>query len=90
VNPLWPGVHFVLGADEAAGQAAPVKAPTTIRALFSLPGFVALAQLAGVFGDRYARVIRLRRRKKPRDVGSAAGAAEPGTTSGPAAHGTCR
>jgi transposase len=59
-----------------------VKAPRTIRALFSVPGFVAQAQLAGVFGDRYARVIRLRRRKScalrsvwwavPEPVGSAA------------------
>jgi hypothetical protein len=45
------------------GQAAPVKAPRSIRALFSLPGFVAQAQLGGVFGDWYARVICLRRRK---------------------------
>jgi hypothetical protein len=38
--------------------------PTSIRALFSLPGFVAASWLIGVFGDRYARVLVLRRRKK--------------------------
>src|SRR6266852_4719538 len=32
--------------------------------LFSLPGFVAEARLLGVFGDRYARIVVLRRRKK--------------------------
>ena len=37
--------------------------PTSIRALFSLPGFVAASRLHGVFGDRYARVLVLRRRK---------------------------
>jgi len=60
-----------------AWQATLVKAPTRppIRALFSQPGFVAQAQLAGVFGDRYARVIRLRRRKKLRGAGSAVGGA---------------
>ena len=38
--------------------------PTLLRALFSLPGFVAASRLLGVFGDRYARVLVLRRRKK--------------------------
>ena len=38
--------------------------PTSLRALFSLPGFVAASHLVGVFGDRYARVLVLRRRKK--------------------------
>ena len=37
--------------------------PTSIRALFSLPGFVAASRLIGVFGDCYARVLVLRRRK---------------------------
>ena len=41
-----------------------MKKPYTIRQLFSLPGFVANSKLRGVFGDRYARVIVLRRRKK--------------------------
>jgi hypothetical protein len=38
-----------------------MKNPTSIRALFSLPGFVATSRLVGVFGDRYARVLVLRR-----------------------------
>ncbi len=41
-----------------------MKNPKTLRSLFTLLGFVASANLAGVFGDRYARVIKLRRRKK--------------------------
>ena len=28
--------------------------PTSLRALFSLPGFVAASRLPGVFGNRYA------------------------------------
>lgn len=35
--------------------------PTSLRALFSLPGFIATSRLLGVFGDRYARVLVLRR-----------------------------
>src|SRR3990172_6467910 len=85
-----PTFRSCLALTKLLGHAAPVKAPTTIRALFSLPGFVAMAQLARVFGDRYARVIRLRRRKKPRSAGSAAGAAATVTTSDPAGCGTCR
>lgn len=41
-----------------------MKEPKTIRSLFSQAGFVAEVGLHGVIGDRYARVIRLRRRKK--------------------------
>lgn len=37
--------------------------PKSIRALFALPGFTASSKLVGVFGDRYARVIHLKRRK---------------------------
>ncbi len=40
----------------------------TIRSLFTMPGFVANARLVGIFGDRYARVIGLKRRKKQPDV----------------------
>ncbi len=40
-----------------------MKPPNSIRALFSLPGFIAASALGGVFGDRYARVIVLRRQK---------------------------
>lgn len=41
-----------------------MKEPRTIRSLFSQAGFVAGDRLYGVIGDRYARVIRLSRRKK--------------------------
>jgi hypothetical protein len=41
-----------------------MKSPKTIKDLFSFPGFVANARLTGLFGDRYARVVTLRRRKK--------------------------
>jgi hypothetical protein len=40
-----------------------MKNTKSIRSLFSLPGFVAASRSSGVFGDRYARVIKLRRRK---------------------------
>jgi len=42
--------------------------PKTIRSLFVFPGFTAAPKLAGVFGDRYARVIQLKRRKKQPSV----------------------
>ena len=38
--------------------------PTSLRALFSLLGFVAASRLVGFFGDRYTRVLVLQRRKK--------------------------
>ena len=41
-----------------------MKSPRTLRELFSMPGFVASATLEGVFGDHYARVVILERRKK--------------------------
>lgn len=56
-------------------QANDMKNPNSIRGLFALPGFVATSKMAGVFGDRYARIIKLRRRKKrqsARIVGTAA------------------
>ena len=37
--------------------------PESIRALFAFPGFTASSKLLGVFADRYARVIQLKRRK---------------------------
>lgn len=54
-----------------------MKEPRSLRALFSMPGFIANSQLKGVLGDRYARAITLRRRKKQRSarvVDNAAGA----------------
>ncbi len=41
-----------------------MKNPKSIRSLFALPGFTASSKLVGIFGDRYARVIHLNRRKK--------------------------
>ena len=40
-----------------------MKDAKTIRALFTMSGFVASARLVGVFGDRYARIIKLKWRK---------------------------
>ena len=40
-----------------------MKNSQSIRSLFALPGFVVGAGLKGLFGDRYARVILLKRRK---------------------------
>ena len=58
--------------------------PTSLRALFSLPGFVAASRLHGVFGDRYARVLVLRRRKKQRFARSVDTGAADATTNAPA------
>lgn len=58
-----------------------MKAPKTLRSLFSQHGFVAEAKLHGVVGDRYARVIRLTRRKKQAFVLSAGSDVEVDTTS---------
>lgn len=54
--------------------------PKTIRSLFAFPGFTAASKLEGVFGDRYARVIQLKRRKKQPSVLSVVTAADGGTT----------
>ena len=43
-----------------------MKNPKSIRTLFTLPGFNASSKLMGLFGDRYARIVRLRRGKKLR------------------------
>lgn len=57
-----------------------MKNPKSIRGLFAMPGFVAASKLVGVFGDRYARVIKLKRRKKPLSVRSVDIAAKVVTT----------
>ena len=67
-----------------------MKPPKTIRSLFALPGFVPVSSLGGVFGDRYARVIVLRRRKKLLRAPSAVIAVAAGTTEGPVEPGICR
>ncbi len=41
-----------------------MKKPRSIREFFSFPGFVTNAKLQGLFGDRFARIVVLRRRKK--------------------------
>ena len=54
--------------------------PTSIRALFSLPGFVAASRLVGFCGDRYARILVLRRRnilRAARSVGTVAAISRP-------------
>ena len=65
-------------------QSHRMKNPTSIRALFSLPGFVAASRLIGVFGDRYARILVLRRRKKRHAARSVATVAAVATTNAPA------
>ena len=62
-----------------------MKNPRSIRTLFSLSGFVAASRLVGFFGDRYARVLVLRRRKKRRAARSVGTVAAAGTPSAPAA-----
>ena len=59
-----------------------MKTPKSIRSLFTLPGFVAASRLSGVFGDRYARVMKLRRRKKQPSVRTVDTAAGGVTTNG--------
>lgn len=40
-----------------------MKHPRSIRSLFALLGFVVASKLVGFSGDRYARVIQLKRKK---------------------------
>ncbi|MEK7763413.1 MAG: hypothetical protein AAB433_17695, partial [Nitrospirota bacterium] len=61
-----------------------MNTPTSLRALFSLPGFVAASRLVGVFGDRAARVLVFRRRKKLPAAHSVDTGAAGATTNGPA------
>jgi len=58
-----------------------MKTPKSIRELFSLPGFVAGMRLRGYFGDRFARVVVLRRRKKQRSAPAVVAGAEAAMTS---------
>ena len=57
-----------------------MKSPNTIKDLFCFAGFTANAKLTGVFGDKYARVVTLRRRKKQPFVRIAAIAVKAATT----------
>lgn len=52
-----------------------------LRDLYSFPGFVPAATIRGVFGDPYAVVIALRRRRKKLAAGSAGPAIGPFTIS---------
>jgi hypothetical protein len=50
-----------------------------LRDLYSFPGFAPAATIRGVFGDPYAVVITLRRRRKKRAVPYAVPAIAPST-----------
>ena len=80
---------FAVTRDRArVSEPAGMPAPRTLRALFSLPGFIASARLKGVFGDRFARIVVLRRRKKRRGARVATIGVEAATISGPSASAT--
>ncbi len=51
-----------------------------LRDLYSFPGFAPAATIRGVFGDPYAVVIDLRRRRKKLTAAFAAPAVAPSTT----------
>ncbi len=67
-----------------------MKNSKTIRALFALPGFTAASKLVGKFGDRYARVIKLKRRKKQPSVVTVVSGAGGVTTGSCCGYATCR
>jgi len=52
---------------------------TRLHHLYSFPGFVPAATIRGVFGDRFAVVIRLRRRRKKHAAVCAVPAVGPST-----------
>lgn len=52
---------------------------TRLRDLYSFPGFVAAATIRGVFGDPYAVVNNLRRRRKKHAAASVAPVSAPST-----------
>jgi hypothetical protein len=53
---------------------------THLHDLYAFPGFVPAATVRGVFGDPYALVISLRRRRKKRAVVAVGPAIVPSTT----------
>lgn len=57
-----------------------MKSAKTIKELFSFTGFSVNARLTGVFGDQYARVVTLSRRKKQPSVPIVGTSVEVGTT----------
>jgi hypothetical protein len=54
---------------------------TRLRDLYAFPGFVPAATIRGVFGDPYAVVLDLRRRRKKRAVACAVPVSAPSTIS---------
>ena len=52
-----------------------------LQDIYRFPGFVPKAEVRGLFGDPYAVVITLRRRRKKRAVGCAGGPVAPSTIS---------
>ena len=52
---------------------------TRLRDLYSFPGFDPAATIRGVFGDRYAVVIALQRRRKKHAAACADSAIDPST-----------
>ena len=67
-----------------------MKNPKSIRALFAFSGFTVSSKLLGVFGDRYARVIQLNRRKKQPSALAVVSAAGVVTTRSPCGYAICR
>ena len=53
-----------------------------LQDIYRFPGFVPLAGVRGVFGDPWAVVITLRRRRKKRAAGCAGEDRAPSTTNG--------
>jgi len=56
---------------------------------YDFPGFRALRRAKGLFGDRYARVVILRRRGKKLAAGLVARSVDPTTTAGGGEYATC-
>lgn len=54
-----------------------------LQDLYRFPGFVPQARIRGLFGDRHAVVITLKRRRKKRSALSAERSIGPSTTSAP-------
>jgi hypothetical protein len=53
-----------------------------LQDVYRFPGFIPMAEVRGVFGDPWAVVITLRRRRKKRAAGCADGVAAPSTING--------
>ncbi len=67
-----------------------MKNPKSVRSLLAFQGFTAASKLLGVFGDRYARVIQLKRRKKRPSVGVVVSDAGAATTVRQCVSGICQ